>query len=109
MAEIGGFQTKDFFFEINTIFCTFCVVTNIFCCCVLPNLASFLKWAADQKKVAEHWFRQMLLPINFVFFILTLLVQLQVFCVLIKRLLLFLYRFYSLTYSVSRRIPKLSS
>ena len=35
-------------------------------------------------------------------------VQLQVFCVLIRWLLLFWYRFYSLAYSVSRRIPKLS-
>ena len=47
MAEIGGFQTKDFFFEINTIFCTFCVVTDIVCCCVPPNSASFFKCAAD--------------------------------------------------------------
>ena len=56
-----------------------------------------------------HWFRQMLLSINFVFFILVLVVQLQVFCVLIRWLLLFLYRFYSLAYSMSGRIPKLSS
>ena len=99
---------KTFFLEINTIFCTFCVVTDIVCCCVPPNSASFFKVCRRLKKVAAHWFRQMFLPINFVFFILILVVQLQVFCVLIRRLLLFLYRFSSLAYSVSGRIPKLS-
>ena len=43
IAEICGFWTKTFFFsKINIVFCVLCVITDIVCCSVPPDSASFV-------------------------------------------------------------------
>ena len=42
------------FFEINIVFRIFCVVSDIVCCGVPPNSASFQSVPQVKKKVAEH-------------------------------------------------------
>ena len=56
-----------FFFEINIVFCIFCVVTDIVCCSVPPNSASFTVWVRRRlKKVAEHCLKDTLLKIGLI-------------------------------------------
>ena len=45
---------RPFFLVINIGFCSFCVVTDIVCCCVAPNSASYVS-VPLVKKSSEHW------------------------------------------------------
>ena len=51
MAEIGGLQIEDLFLGSMLFFCIYCVVTDIVCCGMPPNSASFISVLQVEKRL----------------------------------------------------------